>query len=97
MPRSGACPAPAGPAVEVFADALARRGSAVEVISWEHAVHDHLDGHDRVVILTHPDAAAEAAEAITVPGHEHVITDPSTGWFTAIPHIEMARTADWPF
>ncbi|MFF5209189.1 hypothetical protein [Streptosporangium sp. NPDC000396] len=57
----------------------------------------HLDGYDRIVILTHPGSAAEAAEAITMPGHEHVITDVSAGWFTAIPHIEMARTAAWPF
>ncbi|GAA1018163.1 RNA-binding protein [Acrocarpospora pleiomorpha] len=62
-----------------------------------HAVCDHLKGHDRVVILTHPDSAVETAEAVTTPGHEHIITDVSSGWFAAIPHIEMARTATWPF
>lgn len=61
------------------------------------AVRPHLRGYDRIVILTHPDTAAEMADAITVPGHEHVITDATSGWFTAIPHIEMARTGDWPF
>jgi hypothetical protein len=61
------------------------------------ALHEHVQGHDRVIVLTHPAAAVEAAEAVTVPGHEHIITDVSDAWFTAIPHIEMARTGAWPF
>ncbi|MBF8193811.1 TROVE domain-containing protein [Nonomuraea sp. K274] len=61
------------------------------------AIRTHAAGYDRVVVLTHPDQAAEAAEAVTGPGQEHVITDATSGWFTAIPHVEMARTADWPF
>jgi hypothetical protein len=63
-----------------------------------HAVRRHQGGgYDRIVVLTHPAAAAEAAEAVTLPGHEHVITTVSGGWFTAIPYVEMARAADWPF
>ncbi|GII42088.1 TROVE domain-containing protein [Planotetraspora phitsanulokensis] len=61
------------------------------------ALRTHVRGHDRVVVLTHPAAAVEAAEAVTVPGHEHIITDVSDAWFAAIPHIEMARTGAWPF
>jgi hypothetical protein len=61
------------------------------------ALRTHVRGHDRVVVLTHPDAAVEAAEAVTVPGHEHIITDAGDAWFAAIPHIEMARTGTWPF
>jgi hypothetical protein len=61
------------------------------------ALRTHVRGHDRVVVLTHPGAAVEAAEAVTVPGHEHIITDVNDAWFAAIPHIEMARTGTWPF
>jgi hypothetical protein len=61
------------------------------------ALRTRVRGHDRVVVLTHPGAAVEAAEAVTVPGHEHIITDVNDAWFAAIPHIEMARTGAWPF
>ncbi|MFE0148446.1 hypothetical protein ACFWY5_14975 [Nonomuraea sp. NPDC059007] len=61
------------------------------------AVRERMDGHDRVIVLTHPGAAAQAAEAVAMPGHEHVITEPGDGWFAAIPVIEMARAATWPF
>jgi hypothetical protein len=57
------------------------------------AVRDHLDGHDRIVILTHPDAARSAV----LPSQAHIITGVDRGWFIAIPHLEMARTGDWPF
>ncbi|TDD33378.1 TROVE domain-containing protein [Nonomuraea terrae] len=49
------------------------------------AVRAHAGGHDRVIVLTHPDAAVEPA------GSWHVITDPGDGWFAAIPAIEQAR------
>ncbi|MEO3871155.1 TROVE domain-containing protein [Nonomuraea sp. B12E4] len=84
---------PAGPireTVDRFGPVGGRADAAAVVRRW-------LDDHDRIVVLTHPDAAAQAAQAVTVPGHEHVITEPSCGWFAAIPHVEMARTANWPF
>ncbi|WP_431930030.1 TROVE domain-containing protein [Nonomuraea jabiensis] len=65
--------------------------------SVAQAVRAHVDGHERVIVLTHPEAAVEAAEAVTVPGHEHVITEVNDGWFAAIPAIEQARAATWPF
>ncbi|GAA3668787.1 hypothetical protein GCM10022224_036160 [Nonomuraea antimicrobica] len=34
---------------------------------------------------------------MTVPGHEHVITNVNDGWFAAIPAVERARAAAWPF
>jgi hypothetical protein len=61
------------------------------------AVQTHVEGHARVIVLTHPGAAVEAADAVTVPGHEHVITEVNDGWFAAIPAIELARTGAWPF
>ncbi|MFF5209185.1 hypothetical protein [Streptosporangium sp. NPDC000396] len=61
------------------------------------AVREHAQKHDRVIVLTHPAAAVEAAEAVTAPGHEHVITEVNDGWFAAIPAIELARTGAWPF
>lgn len=61
------------------------------------ATRRHLDGHDRIVILTHPGGAPEAADTLTAPGHEHVVTDASAGWLRAIPYVETARTAAWPF
>lgn len=64
-------------------------------VTW--AVRDQVGEHDRVIVLTHPAAAAEAAGAMTVPGHQHVISDVNDGWFAAIPAIERARAAAWPF
>ncbi|GHE38220.1 RNA-binding protein [Streptosporangium violaceochromogenes] len=61
------------------------------------AMREHADGHDRIIVLTHPAAAVEAAEAVTFPGHEHVITEVDDGWFAAVPAIELARTGAWPF
>ncbi|MFG1707859.1 TROVE domain-containing protein [Nonomuraea sp. M3C6] len=82
---------------EPLTDVIDRFGDVGGTTSPAQAIRDHAAGHDRVVVLTHPDQAAEAAEAVTGPGQEHVITDVTSGWFTAIPHIEMARTGDWPF
>jgi hypothetical protein len=78
-------------------DVLGRLGPVGGSASPAQAIRDHGAGHDRVVVLTHPGQAAEAAEAVTSPGQEHVVTDVTSGWFTAIPHVEMARTACWPF
>lgn len=55
------------------------------------------DGYERIIVLTEPGRAAEAAETITRPGHEHVITELGSGWFAAIPAIEQARSERWPF
>ncbi|MFI7131615.1 TROVE domain-containing protein [Nonomuraea sp. NPDC050153] len=82
---------------EPLLDVLDRFGESVGgSANPAQVIRAHAAGQDRVVVLTHPDQAAEAAEAITGPGQEHVITDVTCGWFTAIPHVEMARTADWP-
>ncbi|WP_433438398.1 TROVE domain-containing protein [Nonomuraea sp. CA-141351] len=83
---------------EPLLDVLDRFGEGVGgSASPAQVIRAHVTGQDRVVVLTHPDQAAEAAQAITGPGQEHVITDVTSGWFTAIPHVEMACTADWPF
>ncbi|MFI6499591.1 hypothetical protein [Nonomuraea typhae] len=63
----------------------------------DRVIREHFDGHDRLVVLTHPDRAGAVADAVTAPAQEHVITQVSAGWFAALPYIEMARTADWPF
>ncbi|GAA4585944.1 TROVE domain-containing protein [Planotetraspora phitsanulokensis] len=78
-------------------DAVGRFGEPGGDQTVAKALREHVKGHDRVVVLTHPGAAVEAAEAVTVPGHEHIITDVNDGWFAAIPHIELARTGAWPF
>jgi hypothetical protein len=88
---------PARVPVGSVSETLERFGPVGGTTDVARAVPEHLDGHDRLVILTHPDSATEAAEAVTVPADEHVITDVSSGWFAAIPYVEMARTADWPF
>ncbi|MBF8188035.1 hypothetical protein ITP53_20300 [Nonomuraea sp. K274] len=78
-------------------ESVARFGEPDGAHSVAQAVRGHVDGHRRVIVLTHPEAAVEAAEAVTVPGHEHVITEVNDGWFAAIPAIERARTGTWPF
>ncbi|MFI6503960.1 hypothetical protein [Nonomuraea typhae] len=92
-----------GPDVELITpgstllDTLERFGAQGDGQSVAPAVRRHVADHDRVIVLTHAAAAVEAAEAVTVPGHEHVITEVNDGWFTAIPVIELARTSAWPF
>ncbi|MFI7613625.1 TROVE domain-containing protein [Nonomuraea terrae] len=77
---------------------LARLGDgAGGSASPARVIREHAGGYDRIIVLTHPDRAAEAAEAVAGPGQEHVLTDVTPGSFAAIPHVEMARTADWPF
>ncbi|GAA4557368.1 TROVE domain-containing protein [Planotetraspora kaengkrachanensis] len=78
-------------------DAVGRFGETGGAQTVAEALREHVKGHDRVVVLTHHGAAVEAAEAVTVPGHEHIITDVTDGWFAAITHIERARTDAWPF
>ncbi|GAA1308236.1 RNA-binding protein [Planotetraspora silvatica] len=82
---------------DLLIDTLARFAEPGGGQTVAQALREHVRGHDRVVVLTHPGAAVEAAEAVTVPGHEHIITDVSDPWFAAVPHIEMARTGAWPF
>jgi hypothetical protein len=81
---------------ESLAEVVERFGPVGGSVSPAHTRH-HLDGFDRLVILTNPDSVAETADAITIPGQEHIITYVSSGWFSAIPHIERARTGSWPF
>jgi hypothetical protein len=81
---------------ESLADVMERFGPIRGSASPTHTRH-HLDGFDRLVILTNPDAVAETADAITIPGQEHIITDACSGWYSAIPNIERARTGSWPF
>ncbi|MFC6080430.1 hypothetical protein [Sphaerisporangium aureirubrum] len=87
---------PVGPG-EPLTTVLARFGPLDGTTGPAAAVRHLAAGHDRVIILTHPSTAAQAAEAVTIPGHEHVVTSPVPGWFRAIPYIEAARTAAWPF
>lgn len=87
-------PVATGKTVEETVAAFREPGGAHTVAQ---AVQAQVNKHDRVIVLTHPDAAADAAEAVTVPGHEHIITDANDGWFAAIPAIEMARSSAWPF
>jgi hypothetical protein len=82
---------------EPLLDLLGRFGATGGLAGPAPAIRAYAAGCDRVVVLTHPGRAVESAEAVTGPGQEHVITDITPGWFTAIPHIELARAADWPF
>ncbi|MEV4899061.1 hypothetical protein AB0K48_58030 [Nonomuraea sp. NPDC055795] len=92
-----------GPDIEPIAagatllDTLERFGPRGDGQSVSQAVRGHVNDHERVIVLTHAAAAVEAAEAVTVPGHEHVITEVNDGWFAAIPVIELARSGAWPF
>ncbi|GAA0401338.1 TROVE domain-containing protein [Microbispora corallina] len=76
-------------------DVVARFGRPGGSTGLEHALRRHLDGHDRVVILTHPSRAGEVAG--TVAGRQHVVTAITGGAFTAIPYVEAAGDASWPF
>ncbi|GAA1018161.1 RNA-binding protein [Acrocarpospora pleiomorpha] len=87
-------PVTAAASVLATVDRFSATGGAQTVAQ---AVPAYVEGHDRIIVLTHPGAAVEAVQAVTAPGHEHVISQINDGWFAAIPAIESARTGAWPF